>query len=289
MSRRLEASESLQGRALMGSVAVPERVPHSSPYVHAGRLLSWGSAFPTALLLCCVILLGCTTTGDFRKLEERVLDAARQSSKGPDPFPRIARLSAQVDQLRDEQQRLEGQLEVAQKTASDALEEARKARELLASLPAQGGDDEESFGQEGEGEALEFGEGVTSEEVDAYQKALTAWRGEDHKLCIDRFRKFLQTYPASAYADDGAYWMADCHFKQGDYRVAVLRFNDVVRVYPGGNKAPDALFRQGESLLKLGPGFYDAARTVFEQVVEDYPDSKRAEEAERRLSALNSG
>ena len=161
---------------------------------------------------------------------------------------------------------------MAQKTASDALEEARKARELLASLPAQGGDDEESFGQEGEGEALEFGEGVTSEEVDAYQKALTAWRGEDHKLCIDRFRKFLQTYPASAYADDGAYWMADCHFKQGDYRVAVLRFNDVVRVYPGGNKAPDALFRQGESLLKLGPGFY-----------------KRAEEAERRLSALNSG
>ena len=80
--------------------------------------------------------------------------------------------------------------------------------------------------------------------------------------------------------------MADCHFKQGDYRVAVLRFNDVVRVYPKGNKAADALYRQGESLLKLGPGFYDAARTVFKQVLEDYPDSDRARAAKEQLEAI---
>ena len=83
--------------------------------------------------------------------------------------------------------------------------------------------------------------------------------------------------------------MADCHFKQGDYRVAVLRFNDVVRVYPAGNKAADALYRQGESLLKLGPGFHDAARTVFEQVVKDYPNSDRVKEAKKQLSVLGKG
>jgi TolA-binding protein len=69
----------------------------------------------------------------------------------------------------------------------------------------------------------------------------------------------------------------------------VLRFNDVVRVYPAGNKAADALYRQGESLLKLGPGFHDAARTVFEQVVKDYPDSARAKQAQKQLSALGTG
>ena len=130
---------------------------------------------------------------------------------------------------------------------------------------------------------------TSSAEVVAYQEALAAWRSEDHKACVDLFRKFLQTYPSSVYADDGAYWMADCHFKQGDYRVAVLRFNDVVRVYPNGNKAADALYRQGESLLKLGPGFFDAARTVFKQVLEDYPDSDRAREAKERLEAIGTG
>ena len=130
---------------------------------------------------------------------------------------------------------------------------------------------------------------AASSEVLAYQEALSSWRSDDHKVCIDRFRKFLQTYPASPYADDAAYWMADCHFKQGDYRVAVLRFNDVVRVYPNGNKAPDALYRQGESLLQLGPGFYEAAKSAFEKVLKDYPDSDRAKQAKQQLEAIGKG
>ena len=60
----------------------------------------------------------------------------------------------------------------------------------------------------------------------------------------------------------------------------------MVRVYSKGNKAADALYRQGESLLKLGPGFYDAARTVFKQVLEDYPDSDRARAAKEQLEAI---
>ena len=245
-----------------------------------------------SLLLCLAALLfglpGCVTQGDFRKLEERVLDESHRSDQRPNPAKQIAQLSAQVDALREEQRKLSGELEVTRKQADRALEEARKARRQSVSPSANGAPavSEEKVAEE---PAPDEGARVSSEELAAYQKALDAWRGDDQKLCIDRFRKFLQTYPASPHADDAAYWMADCHFKQGDYRVAVLRFNDVVRVYPAGNKAPEALYRQGESLLKLGPGFHDAARTVFEQLVKDYPDSARAKEAQKQLSALGSG
>ena len=250
------------------------------------------------LLLAGAVGAGCATTGDLRKLEERVMDANRASAKRPDPFDRIAALAEEIESLKAEQRRLEGQLEVAQKTADDALAEAQVAREALAkqTTASAAGAAAAAAGVTGAavgaaaGEAEESGEDVaTSAEVLAYQAALSTWRGQDHKACIDQFRKFLQTYPASPYADDAAYWMADCHFKQGDYRVAVLRFNDVVRVYPAGNKAPDALYRQGESLLKLGPGFYDAAKTVFKQVLKEYPDSARAREASEQLEAIGSG
>ncbi|MDE0885526.1 MAG: tol-pal system protein YbgF [Myxococcota bacterium] len=249
-----------------------------------------------ALLLGLGVLLfglsGCVTEGDFRKLEERVLDESQRSDKRPNPSKQIAQLSAQIDALRDEQRKLSGELEVTRKQADRALEEARKARRQLASQsanPLANGAQDPDEGKSAEAPAPEEGARVSSEELAAYQKSLDAWRGDDQKLCIDRFRKFLQTYPASPHADDAAYWLADCHFKQGDYRVAVLRFNDVVQVYPTGNKAPEALYRQGESLLKLGPGFHDAARTVFEQVVKDYPDSALAKEAKKQLSALGSG
>ncbi len=229
---------------------------------------------------------GCATKGDFRKLEERVLDQSRQSKKQPDPFERIAALSAEIESLRQDQQRMAGQLEVTQKKAEDALTEARKARQAEVSKATKAKEAQVAKAAAAK-EAAETA--AASKELVAYQEALRAWRADEQQLCIDQFRDFLQKYPASPYADDAAYWMADCYFKQADYRVAVLRFNDVVRVYPTGNKAADALYRQGESLLKLGPGFHDAARTVFKQVVKDYPDSDRAREAEQKLQSLGVG
>ncbi len=131
--------------------------------------------------------------------------------------------------------------------------------------------------------------GGTSGELQAYRNAYAAWRSGDAPTCIDRFREFLQTYPASGYADDAAYWMADCYFKSGDYKTAVLRFDDVVTKYPSGEKAADALYRQGESLLKLGPGYGKAAGKAFERVLKEYPNSARAPEAKKQLDLLGTG
>jgi tol-pal system protein YbgF len=261
---------------------------------------SWG-AFLRGVALSASVLVGsgCVTTGEFRKLEERVIDGERKQSVRPEAREQLAELGEEVERLKEGQRRLEGELEVARKLAHEALVEAQKAREALAAQSAMGAGMVAASGgvvagagaedlPEGMSEDLSA-DAAASAEVLAYQEALSAWRNDDHKVCIDRFRKFLQTYPASAYADDAAYWMADCHFKQGDYRVAVLRFNDVVRVYPNGNKAPDALYRQGESLLQLGPGFYEAARSAFEKVLKDYPESDRAKQAKQQLEVIGKG
>ncbi|HBZ70715.1 MAG TPA: tol-pal system protein YbgF [Deltaproteobacteria bacterium] len=128
--------------------------------------------------------------------------------------------------------------------------------------------------------------GASAEEVQAYRAAFAAWQRNDTDACIDQFRQFLQAHPTSIYADDSAYWMADCYFKKGDYKTAVLRFDDVVARYPKGNKAADALYRHGESLVRLGPGYSKAALRAFERVIEEYPDSPRAAEARKQIELL---
>jgi tol-pal system protein YbgF len=125
--------------------------------------------------------------------------------------------------------------------------------------------------------------------IEAYRSAYAAWRNDDTQSCIDQFRQFLQTNASSPFADDAAFWMADCYFKQGDYKTAILRFDDVVSRYPTGNKAADALYRQGEALLRLGPGYTKAAGKAFERVLREYPDSDRAIEARRQLEILGTG
>ena len=77
--------------------------------------------------------------------------------------------------------------------------------------------------------------------------------------------------------------------RRGDYKTAVLRFDDVVTKYPNGEKAADALYRQGESLLKLGPGYGKAAGKAFERVLKEYPNSARAPEAKKQLDLLGTG
>ena len=253
--------------------------------------------------------MACTTVAEHRKLERRIIDMERKSPAGV-LREQVADYVADIDSIRDEIRTLEGRLEVVEKAAADALEDARKARLGLARLmntgvqggsPAGNSQDQASAGQ-GQSRAgenvipvavIDSGKGEEpvklSAEIRAYRTAHAAWQNDDNGACVDRFRKFLQTYPASPYADDAAFWMADCHFKQADYKNAVLRFDDVVRNYPAGNKAPDALYRQGESLLKLGPGFREAAKRAFERVVKEYPDSARASEAKQQLDLYSAG
>ena len=235
------------------------------------------------LLAVALLTAACATPAELRKLQNRVTDLEKGGGGGAGggERDRLADLGAQVTSLERELDALNGRLEVMERQAKQALEEARAARRE-ANLGAS---------QAGPGpEAPQTSETPTepvSEEVQSYRDAYAKWRSGDAAGCVDRFGKFLQTYPASDYADDATYWLADCYFKQGNYSAAVLRFDDVARQYPTGNKAADALYRQGEALLRMGHG--TAAGNAFEKVMRDYPDSARVPEAKRQLELLGAG
>ena len=256
---------------------------------------------PAFLLLLTV---GCATQGDFLSLQEKVAEHHMSKRSAPDPFSRIAKLSADVDAMRQEIRDLKGELELARKESSDALEEVRRTRLAIAQgagatsagKPAAeaGAAGADESGQSAVVGGLATDSGPASapkpdEELTGYQVALDAWRTDQFGVCIERFTGFLQAYPTSGYADDAAYWLADCTYKNGEFKRAVVRFNAVVSVYPESPKAPDALYRQGESLLKLGQKFHEAARTVFKRVQKDYPDSERSVEAAQQLERLGPG
>ena len=244
------------------------------------------SAFGFVAILGLLASTGCVTQGDFLRLQERVAERHERDGSEPDPFARIAQLSADVDSLRQEVRDLQGELELARKEAADALVAVRQTRNAIAEGDAAASA-AAAAASAGGGESEP--EASPDQELSGYQDALGAWRADDYTVCIERFTSFLQSWPNSGYADDAAYWLADCTYKNDEFKRAVVRFNAVVSVYPESPKAPDALYRQGESLLKLGPKFHEAARTVFKKVRKDYPESERAAEAARQLERLGAG
>ena len=224
--------------------------------------------------LLAAALGACTTVAEHRKLEQEVLQLKQRGAVGSDSRAVVADIHAQIEGLINKVfLATYGTATIADNSCLG--QSARRTAHEAGSVPSA----------EPAGEPSAEGT-TTPEELRAYREAYAAWRSDDNATCVDRFREFLQTHPASAYADDAAYWMADCHFKQGDYRTAVLRFDDVAGRYPTGNKAADALYRQGEALLRLGYG--EAAMKAFERVLNEYPDSPRANEAKRQVDLLRS-
>ena len=236
-----------------------------------------GKRVATLAAIACCGLVACATPAELRKVSHRVTDLER--ARGGGERGRVADMGSEIDAMKRAIETLEGRLEVAEHRVLEALGEARAARSEANSgsagrqIPA--------------GEGAEAIGGEVSEELSGYRSAYAEGRAGNSEACIDQFTKFLQTYPASDYADDATYWLADCYFKQGNFSAAVLRFDDVARQYPSGNKAPDALYRQGEALLRMGHG--KAAGNAFEKVLRDYPDSARAPEAKKQLDLLGSG
>lgn len=244
---------------------------------------------------------GCVTVAEHRKLEDEVA-GMRQSSRRSAQHA-TADLRAELRALRERLSVIEGRIEANEHATQQALKEAQQARREAARAPTSGARVPNPDALAGAAPATTQGSQGTpgapaiesrgapaprppSGEVGAYRDARNAWRDGAWQACIDRFRGFLQTYPSSSYADDAAFWLADCHFKQGDYKTAILRFDDVVARYPDGERSADALYRQGESLLRLGPGYSKAASRAFERVLREYPESPRAPEAKRQLDLL---
>ncbi len=240
------------------------------------------------LMASATVLTACVTPAEFEKVRVKVVKLERKEAGSPagQQRERIADLATEIERLFKALESMQGRLEVAEHQARTALDQSRAARQAAAGAAVGA----LALGAETtDGETTGEPKGQSSAEVKQYRAAYSAWRNNDFTRCIEKFRGFLQAYPDSVYVDDGAYWMADCYFKSGDFKTAVLRFDDVVVRHPDGNKAADALYRQGEALLRLGPNYANAAGKAFERVLTEYPDSKRVSEARRQLDLLGSG
>ncbi len=212
---------------------------------------------------------------------------------------RLAEQGAEIEALREEVAQLRGQVEDLRKqvaqgataapvvpTAGEpgtpgAGAEAATAGEVGAvSPPTTGGGDESAALPEG---------AAPAEEIRDYEDAFRRYRAGDYAGAIDRFQVFLQTHPSSEYADNALFWMGESYFKLNDYEQAAVAFDKVVKRFPNGNKVPDALYRQGVSLLEIGnrtkqqKTYKPAACQIFRRIADEYPNSERVSEARRQL------
>jgi outer membrane protein assembly factor BamD len=133
-----------------------------------------------------------------------------------------------------------------------------------------------------------------------YFLAVCYFNQEDYPTAAGEFRKLLSSFPTSDFADDALFMLGLSDFKQSPQAdldqtytyQALEHFQDFLDIYPASlllpevekyiqacrDKLAEKDFKNGRTYLRLK--YFEAARTYFQEVLERYPQSKWAAQAQ---------
>ncbi len=194
-----------------------------------------------------------------------------------------ADLVVRQDQFADDLARMRGQLE----------EEAHRLEDLEKSLAQQKNDTDARFAAlKGAGALQEYEAKRKADQLKrptdkaefmalAQQQESAGERGVAREL----YEEFVKKWPSDPRAADAHFRLGELWFGDKRYREAILEYGKVAQDFPRSDKAPDALFRTGESMLALN--LRPDAKKLFEEVVKRYAGTTAAQRAKARLAELS--
>jgi tol-pal system protein YbgF len=122
------------------------------------------------------------------------------------------------------------------------------------------------------------------EEQKTYNDIIDLIRNKkDYDTAITRLYEFVDTYPEGDLTVNAYYWLGEVYLAKPQLEQARQAFTIVATRYSDHRKAPDAVYKLGVTLDRLGEK--DEARRRMTSVVEQYPNSGAAELAKKYLDS----
>ncbi len=259
--------------------------------------------------LWLAFFIGCATQDTMYSMDDRVTRLERDNADKDGGAQNVRTLSAdlraEMDQMKEEIQRLNGRLEetlfvLNQKIA--ALEDADRNRQQELGILTETAS--ENRGRiEGVESYLNLEKSKAAavdrpketakpapkvEKKPADDRLYLSAKKDLDKGAYDAARKgfadLIGQFPNSTYADNAQFWIGESYFREKWYEKAILEYQKVIENYPKGNKVKASLLKQGTSFVNLG----DAAnaRLILKELVRKYPESNEAEIARTKLKGL---
>jgi len=203
-----------------------------------------------------------------------------------------------IQQLQQEVRRLQGEVEEQRHMITRLQEQGRDRyidldqrildlSEKMASRPEPAPASAAASGS-GDGQAVETREyrQPDAEERKAYNEIQDLIRNQkDYDRAITRLYEFIDKYPEGDLRVNAYYWLGEVYLVKPQLEQAKQAFTIVATRFPDHRKAPDAVYKLGVTLDRLGES--DEARRRMQSVVDDYPGSSAAELAKKFLSSAN--
>ena len=124
--------------------------------------------------------------------------------------------------------------------------------------------------------------------AETYEQMAKDARAEQSVQLFERsfveYRKVYEQFPDSGRVGDAVAKMANFYYQKEDYSRAIDVFENVLSDYPDANFLDVILFNYGRCLFRLDRR--SEARRMFDQLINEFPESDLAPEAKRISEAL---
>lgn len=125
---------------------------------------------------------------------------------------------------------------------------------------------------------------VDQSEKAAFEGALALFRAGQFKEALGAFAQFQGQFPDSAYAPAAHFWVGSSHFALKDYKAAISSHETLVSKFPDNVRVPDSLLNIGYAQAEGGDRA--GARRTLQSLLDKYPQSPAAQLARDRLASL---
>jgi TolA-binding protein len=117
-----------------------------------------------------------------------------------------------------------------------------------------------------------------------YLALLDGLARQDCVRSVPQLNTFAANHKDSQLADNALYWAGRCYALKARQEEAISKFYEVGTRYPKGDRAPAALWAQGNLFIAMGNS--PDARIVLGKLIRDYPSSEEAARARQKIGEL---
>jgi outer membrane protein assembly factor BamD len=83
-----------------------------------------------------------------------------------------------------------------------------------------------------------------------FKQGMKEFEDEDYQEAEQIFNTIILQDPASDYADDAQFYLAESYFNDGDYKLAAFNYNRLRTSFPNSQYYKQAFFKSGESYYR---------------------------------------
>jgi tol-pal system protein YbgF len=116
----------------------------------------------------------------------------------------------------------------------------------------------------------------------AYDAAYDLFKAGKYKEAISHFNQFIKNHSGSSLAPSAQYWIGNSYYALRDFKNAISNQEKLIKTYPDSSKAPDAMLNIASSQQEMNNRA--AAKKTLDGLIARYPGSDAAAKARQRLA-----